>query len=189
MGSPIHSFPEISDLQHILPKSPQSLLKGVQGSTQIFKTPSPAPPPWDLLTSAVEGGTKYPEVWLFNTLFRSWLLWQGVLLTTSVLGSSVREAAPLTRTSQAELSTTWAKHSAFPASSQQPGELGHVRSTAETSGSSSVQGGSWGCASSPCNLKFHTQLGSASLGFSPCYVTYRWQNKPGHGLLLGANHP
>lgn len=52
-------------------------------------------------------------------------------------------------------------------------QLGHVRSTAETPGCGMMQGGSWGYASSPCNLKLPAQLGSAS----SCYITYRWQNK------------
>lgn len=58
---PIHSFPEISGSQHILPKSPQNFLEGVQESTQIFRAPSPAPLPQDLLTTAAvstQGGWK-----------------------------------------------------------------------------------------------------------------------------------
>lgn len=187
MGSPIHSFPGISDLQHILPKSPQSLLKGGQGSTQIFRTPSPAPPPQDLLTSAVvstQGGwNQAPQGVVIQHVVQILVAVAGDAPDHFALGNSVREAAPVTRTSHAKLSTAWSKHGAFPASSQQLGQLGHEG----TSGSSSVQGGSCGCAPSPCNLKFHTQLGSASLGFGPCYVTYRWQNKPGDGLLLGTD--
>lgn len=66
--APIHSFPGISGLQHILPKSPQSLLEAVWESTQIFRAPSPAPPPWDLLTTAAvstQGGWKWAP-WFLN---------------------------------------------------------------------------------------------------------------------------
>lgn len=45
--APIHNFAGISGFQHILPKSPQSLLEGVWKSTQIFGAPSTAPPPQD----------------------------------------------------------------------------------------------------------------------------------------------